>query len=72
MTTTAREIPWLSPAQAGRALGITPQRIRQLVREERLRAHRTPLGHLSDAADVDRLAAERNQPHQPTDGPKAA
>jgi len=52
---------WLSPAQASRLLGVTPQRIGQLLAEGKLQAVKTPLGHLVEVASVERLLAERRQ-----------
>ncbi len=49
----------LSPAEAGRRLGLSVDRIRQLVDHGRLEATRTPLGRLIDAGSVEALAAER-------------
>ena len=50
---------WLTPAQAGRRLGLTAGYMRQLADSGRVRAQRTPLGRLLDAADVERLRRER-------------
>ena len=52
---------WLSPVQAGRRLGVTPQRIVQLARAGEVEHVLTPLGRLLDPADVERLAAERER-----------
>jgi excisionase family DNA binding protein len=52
---------WLTPAQAARALGLTPIRVRQLVDAGRLDAQRTPLGRLVRASAVAAMAAERQQ-----------
>ena len=52
---------WLSPSQAGRRLGVTPQRIVQLARAGEVEHVLTPLGRLLDPADVERLAEERRQ-----------
>ena len=52
---------WLSPVQAGRRLGVTPQRIVQLARAGEVEHVLTPLGRLLDPADVERLAEERRQ-----------
>ena len=51
----------LTPAQAARRLGVTPQRVRQLLNAGSLLCVATPLGRLVDAKDVDRLAAERQR-----------
>jgi len=50
---------WLTPHQAARELDLTPCRVRQLTAEGRLVHEWTPLGRLIDAADVQRLKAER-------------
>jgi DNA-binding transcriptional MerR regulator len=55
---------WLSPAQAARRLGVTPERMRQLERSGRLPCWWTPLGRLFDLADVERLVAERERTDQ--------
>ncbi len=51
----------LTPAQAARKLGLTPQRVRQLADGGHLAYTMTPLGRLLDTADVARLAQERAQ-----------
>ena len=50
---------WLSPAQAARVLGVTPQRVRQMTNEGRLRCQWTPLGRMIDFAAVEALRTER-------------
>jgi hypothetical protein len=50
---------WPSPSQVAVRIGITPQRVRQLLDEGRLLGVRTSLGHLIDPASVERLVAER-------------
>jgi hypothetical protein len=62
---------WLSPAQAARLLGVTPERIRQLERAGRVTCVRTALGRLLDPADVERLAAERERAYQAAEGATA-
>jgi excisionase family DNA binding protein len=52
---------WLTPAQAARALGLTPLRVRQLVDAGRLDATRTPLGRLVRASAVAAMVVERQQ-----------
>lgn len=52
---------WLSPAQAAARLGISSQRVRQLVQEGQLTGVRTTLGHLIDPASVAALAATRSR-----------
>ena len=54
---------WLSPAQAARGLGVTPQRIRQLMASGQLRHERTAIGRLIDpeAAKALRLERERRK-----------
>jgi len=52
----------LTPQDAAAILGVGPQRVRQLEREGRLSATRTPAGwRLFRREDVERLAAERAQ-----------
>ncbi len=55
--TTAQE--WLTPAQAANRLGISGQRVRQLMTEGRLDYQHTPLGRLIDAASVTREVQRR-------------
>lgn len=57
----AKMIPhdWLTPAQAGRKLGVTPNRVRQLIEEGALGCQRTPLGRLIDPKSLEELIAER-------------
>ena len=50
---------WLTAAIAARALDLTPNRVRQLADEGRIRSIRTPLGRLLDPADVERMRVER-------------
>ncbi len=52
-------VAWLSPAQAARLLGITPQWVRKLAQAGQLRAIETPLGWLIDQEDAIRMAVER-------------
>jgi excisionase family DNA binding protein len=48
--------------EAGRLLGISPQRVRQLVDEGRLPAQRGPLGmRLIDRRAIERLAEQRGR-----------
>jgi excisionase family DNA binding protein len=54
----ARE-KWLTPSQAARELGLSVQRVRQLIDAGSLDCERTVLGRLIDPASVKRLAAER-------------
>lgn len=54
----------LTPAQAARRLGITPQWVVQLADAGRLRSCRTSLGRLIDLDDVERLAIERQAKRQ--------
>ncbi len=58
---TANLTGWFSPAQAGQILGITPQRVRQLVRAGRIACITTPLGRLLDPASVHALLAKRRR-----------
>jgi excisionase family DNA binding protein len=50
---------YLTPAEAGRALGLTSMRVRQLVAEGRLAAIRTPLGRLIERQSVEALRRKR-------------
>ena len=50
---------FLTPSQAARELGLTPQRVVQLADAGRLDCVRSPLGRLFDRRDVARLVAER-------------
>ena len=51
----------LSPSQAARTLGLSRQRVKQLLIGGRLVAERTALGHLIDAQSVEDLRQERAQ-----------
>lgn len=51
----------ITPAQAGRLLGVTSERVRQLADGGRLPVVRSPLGRLFDRADVEALAKSRAQ-----------
>lgn len=52
----------LTTSGASRILEVTPDRVRQLVREGRLAAERTESGYrIYNRADVERLAEERAQ-----------
>jgi excisionase family DNA binding protein len=50
---------FLTSAEAGRVLGVTGERVRQLVRSGRLEAIATPLGRLIPLEAVEALARER-------------
>ena len=52
---------YLGPAQAGRRLGVTPTRVKQLIKSGQLAATVTPLGHLLRREDVERLVAQRQE-----------
>ena len=52
-------IPGLSVAEAARTLGVTPQRVRQILAAGELRYQRASLGRLIDESDVERLRLER-------------
>jgi hypothetical protein len=49
----------LTPAQAARKLGLSVERIRQMVRYGQLVPIRTPLGMLFKADDIDSVAKRR-------------
>jgi len=52
----------LTVGQAARTLGLSPERVRQLVRQGRLPATPTPYGRLFNRADLDQfLAGRRHQ-----------
>ena len=57
--TVGQDSVWLSTSQAARALGVSPERIRQLMNEGRLHYQRTPIGRLLAADAVEALRAER-------------
>ena len=61
-------IPGLSVAEAARALGVTPQRVRQILAAGELRYQKTSLGRLIDEADLERLRAEREERRRPQHG----
>jgi len=49
---------WLTTSEAASALGKTPQGIKHMLNERRLRGVRTRLGWLVDPKDVERYARE--------------
>lgn len=51
----------ITPAQAGRLLGVTSERVRQLADSGRLPVVRSPLGRLFSRTDVEMLAKTRAQ-----------
>lgn len=51
----------LTTSEAARCLGLSAERVRQLVRAGQLRAVETPLGRLFPRDEVERLAALRRQ-----------
>lgn len=58
--------PLLTRSQVARRLGLSAEYVRQLTLSGRLDCQDTPLGRLYEAAEVDRLAAERQHPTQRT------
>ena len=52
---------WLSPAEAARALGLTPSRIRQMMGSGYLPHQWTPIGRLVNAAAVEAIRDERER-----------
>jgi hypothetical protein len=52
---------WLSAAQAARILGVTSARIRQMTLAGRLLYVQTPLGRIYNRAEVEALAASREE-----------
>jgi excisionase family DNA binding protein len=56
----------LTVGQAARTLGLSPERLRQLVRQGRIPAIATPYGRLFNRTDLDHfLTARRSQEHRP-------
>ncbi len=58
----------MTASQAARRLGLSPQRIRQLMAAGKLAFVGTPLGRLIYRADVERLAAERTAASEQANG----
>jgi excisionase family DNA binding protein len=52
---------YLRPSEAARRLEVSVEALRQWMREGRIPHIETPLGRLLPAAEVERLAAERQQ-----------
>lgn len=52
---------YVSPSQAGRRLGVSAQRVRQLIDAGRLSAVVTPLGRIVPVADVEAEAKRRQE-----------
>jgi excisionase family DNA binding protein len=50
---------WMTTGMAAHKLGLSPQRVRQLVEEGKLTAQRTVLGRLIDPESVTALIEER-------------
>jgi predicted site-specific integrase-resolvase len=50
---------WLTPTQAARVLGITPLRVRQLMKDGKLDYFSTPLGRLVARESVEQRRHER-------------
>jgi predicted site-specific integrase-resolvase len=59
---------FVAPSEAGRRLGVSAQRVRQLIDEGRLTAVVTPLGRIVPVADVEAEAKRRGQPRQGSGG----
>lgn len=57
MMTTTNDV--LTPAETARELGLSVERVRQLLRSGRLPHQTTPLGRLIERRDVADLAARR-------------
>ena len=55
------EQDWLTTTRAAHRLGVSAERVRQLLSAGRIAHVRTPLGRLLDPADVERLATERRR-----------
>jgi hypothetical protein len=54
-------VPDASVAEAARTLGVTPQRVRQILAASQLRYQQTSLGRLIDPDDLERLGREREE-----------
>ncbi len=52
---------WLTPAQAGRMIGVTAQRVRQMADAGQLTCKRTPLGRLLDPDSVEQILVKRRR-----------
>lgn len=50
---------WERPVVAGRRLGVSRTRVRQLIEKGRLTGYLTPLGYLIDPESLERLIEER-------------
>jgi hypothetical protein len=59
---------YVSPSQAGRILGLSPSRVKQLVDDGSIAALSTPLGRLISRESVQALAEQRRRRDQ-GDGP---
>ena len=62
---------YLRPSEAARRLEVSVELLRQWLRDGRLPHVRTPLGRLVPVAEVERLAAERQQQKQMSKGGRA-
>lgn len=60
---TQLDQPTLTPSQAARELGVSSERVRQLVKAGKLPAVMTPLGRLIPADAVEKLRQEREAKH---------
>ena len=54
-----RTIDWLQPSAAGRRLGVTGNRMRQIEREGRIKSIRVGNLRFYDPRDVEKLITER-------------
>jgi len=52
---------FISPSQAARALGVSGQRLHQLLNESKIPSLRTPLGRILLASDVQKFQREREK-----------
>lgn len=50
---------WLSTTQAARILGLSSERVRQLMVSGKLKHQRTPIGRLIDPRSIEELRRER-------------
>ena len=60
---------WLTPAEAGRLIGISTQYVRDLLADKKLRGIRTHQGFLVDPADAERMRQERAERQGQDRGP---
>jgi excisionase family DNA binding protein len=59
MVTVLEDNKWMTPTQAARMLGVSPIRVRQLMKDGKLEYTVTPLGRLVDTESVEARRASR-------------